>query len=51
MPPEVKCYVEATESFSVSGSDTNGQGVDFLQEEANRQVKSLLPTGPVTAEA
>ena len=50
MPPEVKCYVEATESFSVSGSDTNGQGAGFLQEEANRQVKSLLPAGPVTSE-
>ena len=48
MPQEVRLYVESTESFSLTGSGTNGQGADFLQEEANREVKSLLPSGAVT---
>ena len=50
MPDTLKAHVEDTESFSKSGSDITGQGADFLQEEANREVKSFLPFGPTTAE-
>ena len=39
---QVKSYTEFAESLSLTCSGTNGQGVDFLQEEANREMKSLF---------
>ena len=35
-------YLSARESFSVSGKENAGQGGDFLHEEPNKHIKSLL---------
>ena len=50
MPPEVLEHTQNTESFSKSGNVLAGQGADFLQEEANRDVKSLLPSGHISSD-
>ena len=49
-PTELREDIEAHESFSVSGIHNRGQGSDFIHEEVNRTVKSLLPPGAVTPE-
>ena len=47
-PTELQKNIEENESFSLPGASNKGQGCDFLQEEVNRTVKSLLPPGAVT---
>ena len=49
-PNDLREDMAASESFSLSGAHNKGQGVDFLHEEVNRTVKSLLPPGAVTAD-
>ena len=39
-----------TQSFSTPGNVIAGQGADFLQQEANRDVKSLLPSGHISSD-
>ena len=43
MPEILQNYLIARESFSVSGKENAGQGGDFLHEELNKRIKSLLP--------
>ena len=43
MPKELRNYINANESFSVSGKDNAGQGGDFVHEELDKRIKSLLP--------
>lgn len=50
MPKEINSFVEATESISVSGHPSKGEGGDFILESKNRRTKMWLPTGLPTEE-
>ena len=43
MPEPLLEFVNSNESFSLSGKNNTGQGCDFLHEELNKKIKSLLP--------
>ena len=43
MPEPLLEFVNSNESFSLSGKNNTGQGSDFLHEELNKKIKSLLP--------
>ncbi|XP_053402977.1 uncharacterized protein LOC128558141 [Mercenaria mercenaria] len=44
-PQEVKEFLEKTESFSVSGHESKGEGGDFVLEAVNGKSKRWLPPG------
>jgi len=44
-PPELSVFIEAHESYSVSGNESKGEGGDFILEAKNREVKRLVPAG------
>jgi hypothetical protein len=44
-PAEVKTFLEKTESFSVSGNISKGEGGDFVLESVNGKTKRWLPPG------
>ena len=50
MPNSIKSYVERHESFLVSDFNNCGQGGDFIQEEANKTIKSFLLPGMSSSE-
>ena len=50
MPAEVRSFLSANESFSMSGKANGGQGGDFVLEELNRTIKSHLPPVMPTTE-
>ena len=43
MPEPLLEFVNSNESFSLSGKSNTDQGCDFLHEELNKKIKSLLP--------
>ena len=47
-PPQLSKNIKENKSFTASGVVNKGQGADFLHEEVNKRVKSLLPPGAVT---
>ena len=49
-PQEIKQFMSANESFSVSGHPSKGEGGDFLLESFNRRTKRWLPPGLPTEE-
>ena len=50
MPNSIKSHVEGHERFSVSNCSNRGQGGDFIQEEANKSIKSFLLPGMPSSE-
>ncbi|XP_060557718.1 uncharacterized protein LOC132718104 isoform X2 [Ruditapes philippinarum] len=44
-PEEVKQFLENTESFSISGDHSKGEGGDFVLEAVNGRAKRWLPPG------
>lgn len=44
-PDDVRQFLNCTESFSVSGHSSKGEGGDFILEAFNRKTKRLLPPG------
>ncbi|XP_053372706.1 uncharacterized protein LOC123550186 isoform X2 [Mercenaria mercenaria] len=44
-PPEVKDFLEKTQSFTVSGHPSKGEGGDFVLEAINGKIKRWLPPG------
>ncbi|XP_021356987.1 uncharacterized protein LOC110452664 [Mizuhopecten yessoensis] len=47
-PPQVKHFLAATESFSVSGNHSKGEAGDFILEAKNRRCKMWMPPGVPT---
>lgn len=43
MPETLQNHLSIHKSFSLSGKENSGQGGDFLHEELNKKIKSLLP--------
>ena len=50
MPKEVKQIIDMHTSFTVSGSEFKGQGIDFVLEEINRRIKQYLPSGQLPSD-
>ena len=50
MPEEVKQVIDMHTSFTVSGSEFKGQGIDFVLEEINRKIKQYLPSGQIPSD-
>ena len=42
MPKDLRCFLEQHESVSKSGHPSKGQGLDYLLEETNKQVKKWM---------
>ncbi|XP_038068103.1 uncharacterized protein LOC119737671 [Patiria miniata] len=49
-PPDIKKYIEENEAFSRSGNNLRGEGGDYVTENENRSLKSILPPGVPTVE-
>ena len=47
-PPEIQNYIGDNESFSTSGHASKGEGGDFVLENRNKRIKSLIPKGVPT---
>ena len=47
-PPEIQNYISDNESFSTSGHASKGEGGDFVLENRNKRIKSLIPKGVPT---
>ena len=43
MPEPLFEFVNSNENFSLLGKNNTGQGCNFLHEELNKKIKSLLP--------
>ena len=44
-PPDIQNYISENESFSVSGHNSKGEGGDFVLENKNKSMKSMIPSG------
>ncbi|XP_060579799.1 uncharacterized protein LOC132712676 [Ruditapes philippinarum] len=44
-PPEVKHFLQKTQSFTVSGHPSKGEGGDFILEAINKKIQRWLPPG------
>jgi hypothetical protein len=44
-PSAVQEFIETNESYSVSGNPNKGEGGDFVLENINRKIKSVMPPG------
>ena len=44
-PPEIQNYLNENDSFSTSGHKSKGEGGDFVLENKNKSMKSLIPSG------
>ena len=47
-PPEIQNYIGDNESFSTSCHASKGEGGDFVLENRNKRIKSLIPKGVPT---
>jgi hypothetical protein len=50
MPAPVKRLIDENSSFTVSGHPSKGQGLDYLLEEKNREIKQYIPKNVTPSE-